>query len=55
MNPICPHCDAEQWHANSAWDSGEPECRPGSLCNECGQFVEDDDWLFPEDEESEAG
>jgi hypothetical protein len=52
MKPICPHCGTEQWHANSASDSGEPECDPGSTCNECGGFVRDEEWIFEDDNTS---
>lgn len=52
MKPICPHCGAEQWHANSASDGGEPECESGSTCNECGGFVRDDEWIFEDENAS---
>lgn len=50
MLPICPECGAEQWHANSACDSGEPDYEGGSICNECGACVLDDDWEYDDED-----
>lgn len=50
MNPICPHCGEENWHANSAADTGYPDYLPGSLCNACGEFVLNDEWEWPDDD-----
>jgi hypothetical protein len=38
----CPHCEAI-FYAASAWSGPEPECEPGVLCPECGEFISDEE------------
>jgi DNA-directed RNA polymerase subunit RPC12/RpoP len=47
----CPHCGAV-FYAASAWSGPEPECEPGVLCPECGEFISDEE--LDEDEEGES-
>ena len=53
MGPICPHCGHDDNVWCTAWDSGSPDYRPGSLCNGCGSFVANDEWEYEDDDEFE--
>jgi uncharacterized OB-fold protein len=51
MGPICPHCGSDDNEWCTAWDSGAPDYMPGSLCNDCGDFVLDEEWEYEEDDD----
>jgi hypothetical protein len=53
MWPICPNCFNEQQEGMSNCDSGFPDYNGGSICNDCGACILNDQWIYEDDDEFE--